>query len=313
MKKTKLLVIVGPTAVGKTALSIELAKHFNGEIISGDSLQVYKKLDIGTAKVTDNEKAGIPHYLIDVKEPSESYSAYEFKMSAEEKINEISNKNGLPIVAGGTGMYIQSLLFDFQLGSNEEDDEARLVRKKWEAFALKEGKEKLWYYLDKTDPLAAKSIHMNNEKRVIRAIEVFEKTGISILNQQGIDFKDLSQSRYDVKIIGLEADRDVLYARINQRVDLMMTQGLLEEARYVYELGEVQAVQGIGYKEFFPYFRGDLELEDSIEIVKQHSRQYAKRQLTWFKNRMTVEWYDMIKEPHVKNNIIEEVTEWLKK
>lgn len=313
MKKTKLLVIVGPTAVGKTALSIELAKHFNGEIISGDSLQVYKKLDIGTAKVTDNEKAGIPHYLIDVKEPSESYSAYEFKMSAEEKINEISNKNGLPIVAGGTGMYIQSLLFDFQLGSNEADDEARLIREKWEAFALKEGKEKLWYYLDKTDPLAAKSIHMNNEKRVIRAIEVFEKTGISILNQQGIDFKDLSQSRYDVKIIGLEADRDVLYARINQRVDLMMTQGLLEEARYVYELGEVQAVQGIGYKEFFPYFRGDLELEDSIEIVKQHSRQYAKRQLTWFKNRMTVEWYDMIKEPHVKNNIIEEVTEWLKK
>ncbi len=313
MKKTKLLVIVGPTAVGKTALSIELAKHFNGEIISGDSLQVYKKLDIGTAKVTDNEKAGIPHYLIDVKEPSESYSAYEFKMSAEEKINEISNKNGLPIVAGGTGMYIQSLLFDFQLGSNEADDEARLIREKWEAFALKEGKEKLWHYLDKIDPLAAKSIHMNNEKRVIRAIEVFEKTGISILNQQGIDFKDLSQSRYDVKIIGLEADRDVLYARINQRVDLMMTQGLLEEARYVYELGEVQAVQGIGYKEFFPYFRGDLELEDSIEIVKQHSRQYAKRQLTWFKNRMTVEWYDMIKEPHVKNNIIEEVTEWLKK
>lgn len=313
MKKTKLLVIAGPTAVGKTALSIELAKHFNGEIISGDSLQVYKKLDIGTAKVTDNEKAGIPHYLIDVKEPSESYSAYEFKMSAEEKINEISNKNGLPIVAGGTGMYIQSLLFDFQLGSNEADDEARLIREKWEAFALKEGKEKLWHYLDKIDPLAAKSIHMNNEKRVIRAIEVFEKTGISILNQQGIDFKDLSQSRYDVKIIGLEADRDVLYARINQRVDLMMTQGLLEEARYVYELGEVQAVQGIGYKEFFPYFRGDLELEDSIEIVKQHSRQYAKRQLTWFKNRMTVEWYDMIKEPHVKNNIIEEVTEWLKK
>lgn len=313
MKKTKLLVIAGPTAVGKTALSIELAKHFNGEIISGDSLQVYKKLDIGTAKVTDNEKAGIPHYLIDVKEPSESYSAYEFKMSAEEKINEISNKNGLPIVAGGTGMYIQSLLFDFQLGSNEADDEARLIREKWEAFALKEGKEKLWHYLDKIDPLAAKSIHMNNEKRVIRAIEVFEKTGISILNQQGIDFKDLSQSRYDVKIIGLETDRDVLYARINQRVDLMMTQGLLEEARYVYELGEVQAVQGIGYKEFFPYFRGDLELEDSIEIVKQHSRQYAKRQLTWFKNRMTVEWYDMIKEPYVKNNIIEEVTEWLKK
>lgn len=313
MKKTKVLVIVGPTAVGKTALSIELAKHFNGEIISGDSLQVYKKLDIGTAKVTENEKEGILHHLIDVKEPSESYSAYEFKMSAEEKINQITNCDGLPIVAGGTGMYIQSLLFDFQLGSNEEETEAKLVRKKWETFALEEGKEKLWHYLETIDPLAAKSIHMNNEKRVIRAIEVFEKTGVSILNQQGIDFKDLSQSRYDVKIIGLETDRDILYARINQRVDLMMTQGLLEEARYVYELGEVQAIQGIGYKEFFPYFRGDLELEDCVSVVKQHSRQYAKRQLTWFKNRMNVEWYDMIKEPSIRNNIIEEVAKWLKK
>ncbi|HCM90892.1 MULTISPECIES: tRNA (adenosine(37)-N6)-dimethylallyltransferase MiaA [Vagococcus] len=313
MKKTKVLVIVGPTAVGKTALSIELAKHFNGEIISGDSLQVYKKLDIGTAKVAENEKEGILHHLIDVKEPSESYSAYEFKMSAEEKINQITNCDGLPIVAGGTGMYIQSLLFDFQLGSNEEETEAKLVRKKWETFALEEGKEKLWHYLETIDPLAAKSIHMNNEKRVIRAIEVFEKTGVSILNQQGIDFKDLSQSRYDVKIIGLETDRDVLYDRINQRVDLMMTQGLLEEARYVYELGEVQAIQGIGYKEFFPYFRGDLELEDCVSVVKQHSRQYAKRQLTWFKNRMNVEWYDMIKEPSIRNNIIEEVAKWLKK
>ena len=311
MKKTKVLVIVGPTAVGKTALSIELAKEFSGEIISGDSLQVYKKLDIGTAKVTEEEAEGIPHYLIDVKEPNENYSAYEFKTSAEEKIAEITSRSGLPIVAGGTGMYIQSLLFDFQLGSNEEDTEARLTREKWEEFASTEGKESLWNHLNKIDPLAAKSIHMNNEKRVIRGIEVFEKTGTSILNQQGIDFKDLSQSQYDVKLIGLETDRPVLYDRINQRVDMMMEQGLLEEARYVYELGEVQAMQGIGYKEFFPFFRGDLELSNCVELVKQHSRQYAKRQLTWFKNRMSVEWYDMIKEPSIKEDIIKDVTKWL--
>ncbi|MGX7023353.1 tRNA (adenosine(37)-N6)-dimethylallyltransferase MiaA [Vagococcus hydrophili] len=311
MKKTKVLVIVGPTAVGKTALSIELAKEFSGEIISGDSLQVYKKLDIGTAKVTEEEAEGIPHYLIDVKEPNENYSAYEFKTSAEEKIAEITSRSGLPIVAGGTGMYIQSLLFDFQLGSNEEDTEARLTREKWEEFASTEGKESLWNHLNKIDPLAAKSIHMNNEKRVIRGIEVFEKTGTSILNQQGIDFKDLSQSQYDVKLIGLETDRPVLYDRINQRVDMMMEQGLLEEARYVYELGEVQAMQGIGYKEFFPFFRGDLEMSSCVELVKQHSRQYAKRQLTWFKNRMSVEWYDMIKEPSIKEDIIKDVTKWL--
>lgn len=311
MKKTKVLVIVGPTAVGKTALSIELAKEFSGEIISGDSLQVYKKLDIGTAKVTEEEAEGIPHYLIDVKEPNENYSAYEFKTSAEEKIAEITSRSGLPIVAGGTGMYIQSLLFDFQLGSNEEDTEARLIREKWEEFASKEGKETLWNHLNKIDPLAAESIHMNNEKRVIRGIEVFEKTGVSILKQQGIDFKDLSQSQYDVKMIGLETERPILYDRINQRVDMMMEQGLLDEARYVYELGEVQAVQGIGYKEFFPFFRGDLELSNCVELVKQHSRQYAKRQLTWFKNRMSVEWYDMIKEPSIKEDIIKDVTKWL--
>lgn len=311
MKKDKLLVIVGPTAVGKTALSIRLAKEFSGEVISGDSLQVYKKLDIGTAKVTETEKENIPHFLIDVKEPTESYSAFEFKEGAEKNISEISHSGNLPIVAGGTGMYIQSLLFDFQLGSPEADEEAQKRRLYWEDFAAKNGKEKLWNQLYQLDKKAAESIHQNNEKRVIRAIEVFEKTGTSILDQQGIDLKDLSNCQYDVKLIGLETNRELLYERINERVDLMMAQGLLEEAEFVFSLGEVQASQGIGYKEFFPYFRGDLSLDACVEKVKQHSRQYAKRQLTWFKNRMVVDWYDLVEKPEAMEEIVLSVNNWL--
>lgn len=311
MEKQKVLVIVGPTGVGKTALSIKLAKEFSGEIISGDSLQVYKKLDIGTAKVTEEEKSGVPHFLIDVKDATENYSAFEFKQEAEEKITEISTRHHLPIIAGGTGMYIQSLLFDFQLGSKEEEKEAKKIRDKWEIYAMEHGKEVLWGYLNQIDPKASEKIHMNNEKRVIRAIEVFEKTGTSILEQQGLDLTDLSQCQYDVKLIGLETDRALLYERINQRVDLMLEEGLLEEAEYVFSLGETQASQGIGYKEFFAYFREEMSLEVATDKVKQHSRQYAKRQLTWFKNRMSVEWYDLVQMPEQVDELIESVKEWL--
>ncbi|MDT2847804.1 tRNA (adenosine(37)-N6)-dimethylallyltransferase MiaA [Vagococcus carniphilus] len=311
MGKQKVLVIVGPTGVGKTALSIKLAKAFSGEIISGDSLQVYKKLDIGTAKVTEEEKSGVPHFLIDVKDATENYSAFEFKQEAEEKITEISTRHHLPIIAGGTGMYIQSLLFDFQLGSKEEEKEAKKIRDKWETYAMEHGKAELWKYLNQIDPKASEKIHMNNEKRVIRAIEVFEKTGTSILEQQGLDLTDLSQCQYDVKLIGLETDRALLYARINQRVDLMLEEGLLEEAEYVFSLGETQASQGIGYKEFFAYFREEMSLEVATDKVKQHSRQYAKRQLTWFKNRMSVEWYDLVQMPEQVDELIESVKEWL--
>ena len=311
MKKEKLLVIVGPTAVGKTALSIQLAQTFQGEIISGDSLQVYRQLDIGTAKVTPEEASGIPHHMIDVKEPSEAYSAFEFKKEAEKRMTEIKERHHLPIVAGGTGMYIQSLLFNFQLGSPEDAGEAEKRREYWENFAKEQGKEKLWQVLKDMDSKAAATIHENNEKRVIRAIEVFEKTGTSILDQQKIDYKDLSQSSYDVKLIGLVTDRELLYERINHRVDIMITKGLLEEAEFVYSLGEVQAAQGIGYKEFFPYFRGEMSLDDCVEKVKQHSRQYAKRQLTWFRNRMTVDWYDIVKYPEKLSDIEESVKHWL--
>lgn len=313
--KQPLVVIVGPTAVGKTALSIDVAKAFNGEIISGDSLQVYKNLNIGTAKVTPQEMEGIPHYLIDVAEPEDTYSAFSFKEQAQRCIEDIASRGKLPIIVGGTGMYIQSLLFDFDLGSQNKEDqkEKEALRRELTDLVSTQGGDALWDELMRIDSQAALTIHKNNEKRVMRAIEVKRLTGESITEQQGIDLHDLNQSSYDVKLIGLTTDRAVLYNRINQRVDQMMTEGLLEEAKYVYELGPVQASQGIGYKEFFPHFSHGSSLEPCIEQVKQHSRQYAKRQLTWFRNRMTVEWWDLVSDPAMTIELIENIRKWIEK
>ena len=313
--KQPLVVIVGPTAVGKTALSIDVAKTFNGEIISGDSLQVYKNLNIGTAKVTPQEMEGIPHYLIDVAEPEDTYSAFSFKEQAQRCIEDIASRGKLPIIVGGTGMYIQSLLFDFDLGSQNKEDqkEKEALRRELTDLVTTEGGDALWDELMRIDSQAALTIHKNNEKRVMRAIEVKRLTGKSITDQQGVDLHDLNQSSYDVKLIGLMTDREVLYDRINHRVDQMMTEGLLEEAKYVYELGPVQASQGIGYKEFFPHFSHESSLEPCIEQVKQHSRQYAKRQLTWFRNRMTVEWWDLVSDPTMTIELIENIRKWIEK
>jgi len=301
----KVIAIVGPTAVGKTSLSIELAKRFNGEIISGDSMQVYRGLDIGTAKVTTEEMAGIPHHLIDVRGVDESYSAADFQKSAREAIQEISQRGKIPIIVGGTGLYIQSLLWDYKLGSEGEPEDDS-IREKYEVFAEENGNPALWEKLQLSDPLAAEKIHYNNRKKVIRALEVFELTGHSILEP-----KEQPKELYDSFLIGLNTDRSVLYQRINQRVDLMVEQGLLEEARNLAKNPTVQAAQGIGYKEFFPYFSGDSSLEAAIEEVKLHSRRYAKRQLTWFRNRMSVHWYDLIQQPEIVKVIETEIANWL--
>lgn len=301
----KVLVIVGPTAVGKTALSIEIAKQFNGEIISGDSMQVYKELDIGTAKITVEEQANIKHHLINCREINERYSVADFQKEGRQAIDEIIIKGKLPIIVGGTGLYIQSLLYDFQLGSSEEISSSKF-RQKYTAFAKKNGNKALWQELQKKDPKAAEHIHFNNKKRVIRALEVFEETGESILAP-----KQTPKPLYDYLLIGLETERNLLYSRINQRVDLMMAAGLMVEAKRMYNLKTVQAVQGIGYKEFFPYFMGEISLEKAVEKVKQHSRQYAKRQLTWFKNRMQVQWWDLIKKPYDLINLKIEIEQWL--
>ena len=217
----KVIAIVGPTAVGKTSLSIELAKQFNGEIISGDSMQVYRGLDIGTAKVTAEEMEGIPHHLIDVRDVDESYSAADFQKAARKAIQEISDRGKLPIIVGGTGLYIQSLLWDYKLG-NEGELEDDSLRAKYEAFAEENGNLALWEKLQLTDPLAAEKIHCNNRKKMIRALEVFELTGHSILEP-----KEQPKELYDSFLIGLNTDRSILYQRINQRVDLMVEQGLL--------------------------------------------------------------------------------------
>lgn len=303
----KVLVIVGPTAVGKTALSIHLAKKLNGEIISGDSMQVYRGLDIGTAKVREEEKEGIPHYLIDCRELSDSYSAADFQKEGRRRIKEISEKGKLPIVVGGTGLYIQSLLYDFQLGSRKEEETSE-IREKYEAFAEANGNEALWQLLLEKDPAAAAAIHFNNKKKVIRALEVFEVTGYSILTP-----KEAPAPLYDYFIIGLETERSYLYERINQRVDIMLEQGLLTEAKQMYDNKEAQAAQGIGYKEFFPYFDDRISLEEAVELVKQNSRRYAKRQLTWFRNRMKVEWFDLLRQPNEQVALERQIDQWLEK
>lgn len=303
----KVIAIVGPTAVGKTSLSIELAKQFNGEIISGDSMQVYRGLDIGTAKVTAEEMEGIPHHLIDVRDVDESYSAADFQKAARKAIQEISDRGKLPIIVGGTGLYIQSLLWDYKLG-NEGELEDDSLRAKYEAFAEENGNLALWEKLQLTDPLAAEKIHCNNRKKMIRALEVFELTGHSILEP-----KEQPKELYDSFLIGLNTDRSILYQRINQRVDLMVEQGLLEEAKNLAKNPTVQAAQGIGYKEFFPYLSGGSSLEAALEEVKLHSRRYAKRQLTWFRNRMSVRWYDLIQQPEKIDEIKREIATWLAK
>lgn len=300
----KVLVIVGPTAVGKTALSVELAKKFNGEIISGDSLQIYKKLDIGTAKISTSEMSGIPHHLIDVIEPTDNYSVADFQKAGRQLITEITERGHLPIIAGGTGLYIQSLLYDYQLGAKEEV--VSDVRKKYEELAGKIGKKQLWEYLKEKDPLAAEKIHWNNQRKVIRALEVFEVTGYSIMTP-----KEKPQCLYEYCMIGLDTDRKLLYQRIDQRVDQMIAAGLVDEARFVYSLGEIQASQGIGYKELYPYFKGEITLEEAVEQIKQNSRRYAKRQLTWFRNRLKAQWFDLLEQPKQQEEIERVIQKWL--
>ncbi|XUB58153.1 tRNA dimethylallyltransferase [Enterococcus sp. DIV0724b] len=304
MKKLeKVLVIVGPTGVGKTSLSIALAKKLNGEIISGDSMQVYKHLDIGTAKVKEEERAGIVHHLIDCRELSETYSVADFQKEGRQAIASITAKGKLPIVVGGTGLYVQALLYDFELGARDESTD---IRERYEQFAETHGNQSLWELLQKKDSQAAESIHFNNRKKVVRALEVFDKTGFSILTP-----KEKPKKLYDYFLVGLETDRTKLYGRINMRVDIMMAQGLLKEAKLLYNMQTQQSIQGIGYKEFFPYFEGKESLEEAIEQVKQNSRRYAKRQLTWFRNRMDASWWDLIQAPDTILTLEKEIEKWL--
>jgi len=285
----KVLSIVGPTAVGKTALSIELAKTFPAEIISGDSMQIYKGMDIGTGKITKEEMQGIPHYMIDIKEPDEPFSVAEFKEIVECYIRHIHQKNKLPILVGGTGLYIRAVLYDYEFNNRKRDE---TVTKRLEAFIAEHGVGPLYEKLKKIDPKQAEKIHPNNHRRVIRALEIYETTGLTMTE---IHKRQKQKPKYDHLIIGLMMERNRLYAKINKRVDEMIANGLVDEVRRLYELGyeHTQAMQAIGYKELIPYFKGEMTLEEAIQLLKQNTRRYAKRQLTWFKNQMDVEWFDV--------------------
>lgn len=312
MPKEKILIIVGPTAVGKTALSIDLAEEFSGEIISGDSMQVYKHLDIGTAKVTADEMQGISHHLIDILDIDDEYSASDFQKQAQLLIKEISQRGRLPIVAGGTGLYIESLIYDVSHGGSSPKNDS--FRQEMEEFASVQGKFALWKNLREQDPQAAEKIHPNNQHRVIRALEVIHETGRKFSEfQSEREEKDLA---YDSFIVALDTDRQILYERINRRVDQMMDQGLLEEAWKLYQQSksDAQARKGIGYKEFFPYFEGRESLDQAVKQLKQNSRRYAKRQLTWFRNRTPVDlWVDVAQEPYPIEEIKSKIEAFLKR
>jgi tRNA dimethylallyltransferase len=298
----EVLAIVGPTASGKTALSIELAKFLNGEIINGDSMQVYRGLDIGTAKITREEMDGIAHHLLDIKEPNETFSVAEYQSIVRAKIDEIRSKGKLPIIVGGTGLYIQSVLFDFQFTEDRVNEE---IRKAYYEELDKEGLENMYAKLQRIDPATAMVIHPNNTRRVIRAIEIAEHSS----TQKSAEAQNRgNKPMYRHLIIGLDIDRELLYERINVRVDTMLEKGLLKEAEGLWkqEIRDVQSVQAIGYKELFGYFNGDTSLENAVMQLKQNSRRYAKRQFTYFRNKMKIHWIDPLRK---KEEIIPEIVQ----
>ncbi len=287
MEKIKIAVIAGPTASGKTALGVEMAKAFDGEVISADSMQIYKGMDIATAKPTAEEMQGIPHHLIDFLDRSQSFSVADYVELANEKILEVSDRGHLPIIVGGTGLYISSLVDNVKFPDIKTSPE---IRKRIEKEIEEFGAEAVFAKLEKCDPETAAELHPNNLVRVIRALEVFELTGRKLS-----EFKAesrLEESPYESIIIGLNfSDRQKLYDRINKRVDIMIENGLIAESKKVFESGEMKtAANAIGYKELIPYFRGEASLDECIDKIKQETRRYAKRQLTWFRKNAKIQW-----------------------
>lgn len=309
--KPKIVCIVGATASGKTGLGVELAKKINGEIISADSMQIYKNLDIATAKVTEEEKEGIIHHLIDICDVKDNFSVVDFKNMCYDKIEEILKKGKTPIVVGGTGLYINAIVYDMNFEEEKID-----LKYRNELIKLSEthSKEYIYEMLKEVDFEISKEIHPNNLKRVIRALEMAK-------NNENLKSKHMEnektriknqESKYDFKVFLLNQQRDILYERINKRVDLMIENGVLEEAKKVYELNlpnDNTCMQAIGYKEFFPYFEGEKTLEEVVEILKQNTRKYAKRQITWFKNKLDTYELDGSK---TKDELVEDIIKFIK-
>ncbi|MCM3279832.1 tRNA (adenosine(37)-N6)-dimethylallyltransferase MiaA [Exiguobacterium sp. MER 193] len=285
MKKTPVVVIVGPTAVGKTKTGIELAKAFDGEIVSGDSVQVYRGMDIGSAKVTKEEAEGIPHHLIDICDPDDAMSVAMFQQLARAAIDDIYARGKLPIIVGGTGLYIRSILYDYEFVERPVDE---ALREELERLAEAEGREELHQRLVQLDPERAATIHPNNVRRVVRALEVAMQGDTQTMDSA-------PSEHYDYRLFVLHADREILYDRINQRVDAMMEAGLVEEVERLLAQGyrDTQAMRAIGYKEIIPYVEGHVSKDRATDLLKQHTRQFAKRQLTWFRHQFDGIWVDM--------------------
>ncbi|MFO7969298.1 MAG: tRNA (adenosine(37)-N6)-dimethylallyltransferase MiaA [Candidatus Izemoplasmatales bacterium] len=269
-----LLTIVGPTAIGKTKLSIALAKEFNGEIISGDSMQFYKGMDIGTAKATSEERKMVKHHLLDILKPEQSFSVVDYQLLVREKIAEIKAKGKLPILVGGSGLYIQAIIYDYKFKGKKTNS-----RDKFNDLSL----EELQKLLKQNNPVLYQEVDLDNRRRVLRALEK---------NDEDMQ-KNPKEYYHDYLIIGLNTDRKVLYERINNRVDLMIKNGLLAEAKALFDkFVSGQSIQAIGYKELYRYFSGEISLEEAIRLIKRNSRRYAKRQLTWFRNKLDVKWFE---------------------
>ncbi len=290
MEKRPLVILTGPTAVGKTALSVAFAKAINGEIISADSMQVYRHMDIGSAKVTKEEMEGVPHHLIDVLEPAEEFNVVLFQKMARQAAEEIESRGHIPILVGGTGFYIQALLYNIDFAENDED---RRLRRSLEEIAKEQGASALYEKLRAVDPESCEIIHANNVKRVIRAIEFYEKTGKKISAHNREQRQNISPYRFAYFV--LNDDREKIYRQIDQRVDLMMERGLVEEVRALRAMGcsrGMVSMQGLGYKEILSYLEGERSQEEAVYLIKRDTRHFAKRQLTWFKREKEVTWIE---------------------
>ena len=291
MDRKPLIILAGPTAVGKTSLSIRLAKETGGEIISADSMQVYRHMDIGSAKITKEEMEGVPHYLVDVLEPEEEFNVVRFQQMAEEAAERIWEKGKIPLVVGGTGFYIQALLYDIDFTENDGDESYR--RQLEQKASDEEGASELYEMLKAVDLKAAQEIHPRNIKRIVRALEFYHQTGKKISEHNETQRQKMSPYNYAYFVLTDERSR--LYERIDRRVDLMMEQGLLDEVRYLKKRGvrkDSTAMQGLGYKELYAYLEGEYPLDEAVRIIKRDTRHFAKRQLTWFKRERDVIWTD---------------------
>ncbi len=291
MIKKPVVVIVGPTASGKTKLSIEIAKLMDGEIVSADSMQIYRYMDIGTAKPTIDERQNIPHHMMDILDPAEQFSVAEYQKMAVDIISDIHKRQKLPIIVGGTGLYIKSLLYPMNFTDAYQDLE---YRKQLQETANIKGRDYLYQQLKMVDPSTASRLHPNDVRRVIRALEVYHITGKPMShysqNLKNMDF------RYNTAMIGLVMDRVKLYERINKRVDIMIENGLLNEVKNLLDKGysrDMISMQGLGYKEIIDYYQGNLSLEEAIHIIKRETRRYAKRQLTWFRAQKGIKWINI--------------------